>query len=59
MTRSELAAILERFAVCVIHTSMTDMKPEQQYKLISCGIDNIADTVMLFVERPTPQPSVN
>jgi hypothetical protein len=59
MTRSELAAILEQFAVCVIHTAMTDMEPEQQYELISCGIDNIADTVMLFVDRPTPKPSVN
>ena len=59
MTRSELSAILEQFAVCVIHTAMTDMEPEQQYELISCGIDNIADTVMLFVDRPAPQPSVN
>ena len=59
MTREELSKILEQFAVCVLHTSMTDMEPDEQYELIACGIDKIAETVMLFVDRPLPRPSVN
>lgn len=59
MTRDELAKILEQFAVCAIHTVMTDMDPDEQYALIASGIDKIAETVMLFVDRPLPRPSVN
>ena len=59
MTRSELAKILETFACCVIQTSMSGMDPEAQYETIASGIDNIADTVMLFVDRPLPRPSIN
>jgi hypothetical protein len=59
MTRSELGKILEQFAVCVLSTSITDMNTEDKYNLITAGIDNIADTVMLFVDRPLPRPSIN
>jgi hypothetical protein len=51
MTRDELAKILEQFAVCVLHTSMTDMEPEEQYELISFGIDKIVETVMFVNDR--------
>jgi hypothetical protein len=59
MTRDELAKILETFACCVISTSMSGMNTEEQYETIASGIDNIADTVMLFVDRPLPRPSIN
>jgi hypothetical protein len=59
MTRNELAKILEQFAVCVLHTSMTDMEPDEQYNLIAAGIDMIADTVMICTERKIPSPSAN
>jgi hypothetical protein len=59
MTKNELTQILEQFAVCVIHTAMTDMKPDDQYNLISAGIDMIADTVMICNERKLPSPSAN
>jgi len=59
MTRSELAKILETFACCVIQTSMSGGDPEEQYENIASNIDYIADTVMLFVDRPLPRPSVN
>lgn len=59
MTRDDLRNILEQFAVCVIHTTMTDMEPEDQYNLISSGIDMIAETVMICNERKVPCPSVN
>ena len=59
MTRNELAQILEQFAVCVLHTSRTDMEPDEQYNLIAAGIDMIADTVMICTERKIPRPSVN
>lgn len=59
MTRSELAKILETFACCVIQTSMSGMDTEEQYETIASGIDKIAETVMLFVDRPLPRPSVN
>jgi hypothetical protein len=38
---------------------MSGMDPEEQYETIASGIDNITDTVMLFVDRPLPRPSVN
>jgi len=56
MTREELSKILEQFAVCAIHTVMTDMDPDEKYDLIASGIDKIAETVMLFVDRPLPRP---
>ena len=59
MTRDELAKILETFACCIVSTMLTDMEVEDQHALITSGIDNIADTVMLFVERPLPRPSAN
>ncbi len=59
MTRKELSKILEQFACCVIQTSISDMDTEEQYELISSGIDKIAETVMLFVDRPLPRPSIN
>ena len=59
MTRDELAEILETFASAVIYTSMSDMSADKQHELISRGIDKIADTVMLFVERPLPCASAN
>jgi hypothetical protein len=59
MTREELSKILEQFAVCVIHTSMTDMEPDEQYTLISSGIDMIVETVMICTERKLPCPSAN
>ncbi len=59
MTREELRKILGTFACCVIKTSISDIDTEEQYELISAGIDNITDTVMLFVDRPLPRPSVN
>lgn len=59
MTRDELAKILEQFAICVLHTSMTDMEPDEQYNLIAAGIDMIADTVMICTERKIPSPSAN
>jgi len=59
MTRDELAKILETFACCVISTSMSGMDVEEQYQNIASGIDKIAETVMLFVDRPLPRPSVN
>ena len=59
MTREELSKILEQFAVCVIHTAMTDMGPDEQYNLIAAGIDVIADTVMICTERKIPSPSAN
>jgi len=59
MTRDELAKILETFACCVIQTSMSDMDSEEQYEMIAGGIDKIAETVMLFVDRPLPRPSIN
>ena len=59
MTREELSKILEQFAVCVLHTSMSDMEPDEQYSLISAGIDMIAETVMICNERKLPCPSAN
>jgi hypothetical protein len=59
MTRAELAKILETFACCVISTTVSSMEPDEQYELITGGIDKIADTVMLFVDRPLPRPSIN
>ena len=59
MTRDELAKILETFACCVVSTMQSDMSVEDQHRWITFGIDNIADTVMLFVERPLPRPSSN
>jgi hypothetical protein len=59
MTRDELAKILETFACCVIQTSMSGMDVEEQYQNIASGIDKIAETVMLFVDRPLPRPSIN
>lgn len=59
MTKNELSQILEQFAVCVLHTSMSDMEPDEQYSLISAGIDMIAETVMICNERKLPCPSVN
>ena len=51
MTREELSQILEQFAVCLIHTCMKDMEPEDQYHLISSGIDKIVETVMIVNNR--------
>jgi hypothetical protein len=51
MTSEELSKILEQFAVCVIHTTMTDMEPDDQYNLISSGIDKIVETVMFVNDR--------
>lgn len=51
MTREELARILEHFAICVIHTSMADMEPEDQYDMITTGIDKIVETVMFVNDR--------
>lgn len=59
MTRDELAEILETFVCCVLSTALSDWSVDAQHKLITSGIDNIADTVMLFVERPFPNPSAN
>lgn len=59
MTRDELAKILETFACAVIYTSRSDMSADEQYALIAKGIDNVSDTVMLFVDRLTPRPSSN
>lgn len=59
MTRDELAKILETFACCVVSTLQSDLCVEDQHALITFGIDNIADTVMLFVERPLPRASAN
>jgi hypothetical protein len=59
MTRDELAKILETFACCVLSTAQSDLSVDAQHELITFGIDNIADTVMLFVERPVPTPSAN
>jgi hypothetical protein len=59
MTQAELSKILEQFAVCAIHIAMADMDPDKQYDLIASGIDEIAETVMLFVDRPLPSPSMN
>jgi hypothetical protein len=38
---------------------MSDMDSEEQYEMIAGGIDKIAETVMLFVDRPLPRPSIN
>jgi hypothetical protein len=51
MTSEELSKILEQFAICVIHTAMTDMGPDEQYDLISSGIDKIVETVMFVNDR--------
>lgn len=60
MTRKELTAILEQFAVCVISTIMTDLPVEDQEKLISIGIDTIADTVMIVTDpKRFVRPSIN
>ena len=59
MTKNELTQILEQFAICVIHTTMSDMETNDQYSLISAGIDMIADTVMICSERKLPSPSAN
>ena len=59
MTKNELTQILEQFAICVIHTTMSDMETNDQYSLISAGIDMIADTVMICGERKLPSPSAN
>lgn len=58
MTREELTKILETFAVLVLKTSMADIDTDLQYELISGGIDNIADTVMLCTKR-NANPSLN
>ena len=59
MTRDELAKILEQFAVCVIHTAMSDMEADDRYRIISSGIDILADTVMICNKRKLPSPSAN
>jgi hypothetical protein len=59
MTKNELKQILEQFAICVIHTAMSNMEADDQYGLISAGIDMIADTVMICNERKLPSPSAN
>jgi hypothetical protein len=59
MKRDELKQILERFTVCAIHTTMSNMEAEDQYNLISAGIDMIAETVMICNERKLPSPSAN
>jgi len=59
MTREELSRILEQFAVCVLHTSISGMEPDDQYNLIAAGIDMITDTVMICTERKIPSPSAN
>jgi vacuolar-type H+-ATPase subunit B/Vma2 len=59
MTRSQLSRILEEFTVCVIHTTMSDMETDEQYDLISTGIDAIVDAVILVNERKIPVPSDN
>ena len=60
MTREELAAILEQFAVCVISTAMADISADEQYGLISSGIDKIVETVMFVNDRKRiTRPSAN
>ena len=60
MTREELSKILEQFAVCAIHTVMTDMDPDEQYTLIASGIDKIVETVMFVNDRNRlAMPSAN
>lgn len=51
MTREDLTKILEEFAVLVLKTGLTNIDPDQQYELISSGIDTIADTVMFCTDR--------
>lgn len=51
MTREELKAILEQFAICVLSTSISDLTPDDQHNLIQLGIDAIADTVMIYTDK--------
>lgn len=52
MTREELSKILEQFAVCVLGTAMVPhWTTDEQYDIISNGIDAIVDTVMMVNDR--------
>lgn len=59
MTREELCAILENFAIAVTATVISNTDVDTQYDLISKGIDNIADTVMICSKRDALRYSVN
>ena len=60
MTREELNAILEQFAVCVIGTVMANKSSDEQYSLIYSGIDTIVETVMFCNDRNRlTTPSLN
>lgn len=60
MTREELARILEQFAVVVLKTSQTDLDVDNQYAVITSGIDTIVETVMFCTDRSRiTTPSAN
>ena len=61
MTREELSQILEQFAICVLGTAMVQhWTPDEQYDIISNGIDKIVDTVMMVNDRKRiATPSIN
>jgi hypothetical protein len=59
MTREELCKILETFAVAVSQTVISDLDVDSQYALITQGIDNIADSVMICAKRDALRYSVN
>lgn len=60
MTREELKAILEQFAICVLSTSISDLTPNDQHDLIQLGIDAIADTVIMCTDKSRAvRPSTN
>lgn len=59
MTREELCRILETFAIAVSQTVVSDLDVDSQYTLITQGIDNIADSVMICTKRDALRYSVN